>query len=120
MTHDDGEEEGEISDNYKEGDDLDHNDLYEVQKIVIKRGKIESWIDEPYLRKTLKNAYVRIRPHQKYYMARINDVTFDEHNRYEIGNGIKCSLYLDLTLTYQKGNPLNRKYKITYVSNSLV
>ncbi len=53
-------------------------------------------------------------------MARINGVSEDESNRYDIGNGIKCSVYLDLTLTYQEGNPLNKKYRITHVSNSVL
>ena len=51
-------------------------------------------------------------------MATINRVVLDEEKRYEIGNGVKCSVYLDLAILSQKENLINKKYKITYVSNS--
>ena len=41
----------------------------DLKKVVLRRAKIEEWIDEPFFEKTMKRAFVKVGFSQKYIIA---------------------------------------------------
>lgn len=49
----------------------------DLKKIVLRRSKIEEWIDEPFFAKTIENLFVKIGFSSKYLIAEVVDIKDD-------------------------------------------
>ena len=88
----------------------------DLTKIVLRRSKIEQWIDEPFFTETMLNSFVRVGFSQKYIIAQIRDIKDDEKNSYILANGKKTGVYFKLLLTEDSHDKL-KWFKINQISN---
>lgn len=70
---------------YVQGDEVDAN-ISEVQKIQIKRYKLEKWAYEPFFEKTVVGCIVKIAYGGKYHVAEILEVQERETGRHRQGS----------------------------------
>jgi hypothetical protein len=56
---------------------------------MLRRSKIEEWVDEPFFNETLLNSFVKVCFNKKYIISEIKDIVEDENNMYPLTNGKK-------------------------------
>jgi len=72
--------------------------LADLKRIVLRRSKIEEWVDEPFFEKTMKNALVKVGFSQKYIIAQVMAVKEDWTQAYKLTKGKKTGVYLQLMI----------------------
>lgn len=59
--------------------------------MVLKRSKIEKWVDEPFLKQTLLTEdggqFVRVRANTKYVIAEVRNIREDWNHKYRLSSG---------------------------------
>lgn len=88
----------------------------DLKKIVLRRSKIEEWIDEPFFNKTIKNLFVKIGFSSKYLIAEVIDIKDDSSAQYSLTNGKKTGIFVQLLLT-EKTSDKMKWFKLIQISN---
>ena len=89
----------------------------DVKMALLRRSKIEQWVDEPFFEKTLIGAFVRVGINKReVIVAEVKEIKDDENAMYALSNGKKTGKYLRLMLTEDKTDKV-KWYKINQTSN---
>lgn len=82
---------------------------------LLRRSKIEQWVDEPFFEKTLIGAFVRVGiSKQEVVIAEVREIKDDENAMYTLTNGKKTGKYIKLLITEEDKM---KWYKINQTSN---
>jgi hypothetical protein len=88
----------------------------DMLKIVLRRSKIEEWVDEPFFEKTMREVFVKVAFSQKYVIGQVVNIKEDSSQPYTLANGRNCSIYLQLLLTENQSDKL-KWFKVIQISN---
>jgi hypothetical protein len=84
---------------------------------LLRRSKIEQWVDEPFFEKTLIGSFVRVGINKReVVIAEVKEVKDDENSMYSLTTGKKTGKYLKLLITEDKPDKM-KWYKINQTSN---
>jgi len=54
-------------------------DFLDLQRVILSRSRIETWVDEPFFEETLVGVFVKVGFHKKYIIAEVKGVKeFDD------------------------------------------
>lgn len=91
----------------------------EVEQIIMRRSKIEQWVNELFFEETVVGSLVRLGLNRKYIIAEVREVVEDDSQEYILTNGKSTSKFLRLLITEDKADKL-QSFKINQISNSPV
>lgn len=87
----------------------------DLKMALLRRSKIEQWVDEPFFEKTMIGAFVRVGISKKeVVIAEVREIKDDENAMYNLTNGKKTGKYLKLLITEEDKM---KWYKINQTSN---
>ena len=87
----------------------------DLKMALLRRSKIEQWVDEPFFKKTMIGAFVRVGINKReVVIAEVRDIKDDENAMYNLTNGKKTGKYLQLLITEEDKM---KWYKINQTSN---
>jgi hypothetical protein len=67
----------------------------DLKMALLRRSKIEQWVDEPFFKKTMIGAFVRVGINKReVVIAEVRDIKDDENAMYNLTNGKKTGKYL--------------------------
>jgi hypothetical protein len=89
----------------------------DLKMALLRRSKIEQWVDEPFFEKTMIGAFVRVGINKReVVIAEVKEIKDDENSIYSLTNGKKTGKYLKLLITEEKADKM-KWYKINQTSN---
>ena len=87
----------------------------DLKMALLRRSKIEQWVDEPFFEKTMIGAFVRVGINKReVVIAEVREIKDDENAMYNLTNGKKTGKYLKLLITE---DDKMKWYKINQTSN---
>ena len=68
----------------------------DLQKVILSRSRIETWVDEPFFEKTVVGVFVKVGFLKKYIIAEVKGIIEDDDHPYTLTNGKQTNKYLKL------------------------